>query len=121
MNLLRRPRKAMSFHHNIWKQAARTCKSPPVQVFINSAPSELLTATIVAAGRWRGGRKKKVASESDEETEAKAGEDELDDVLVPDIATQKFANWSISYRGRWTRWGGRHSLPPATLKAAARR
>jgi hypothetical protein len=72
------------------------------------------------AGRWKGGRKKKVASDSDNEGEA-AEEEQESDVLVPDTATAKFAKWSISYRGRWTRWGGRHSLPTATLKAAARR
>ncbi len=58
---------------------------------------------------------------SDSEDEAEGEEEKESDVLVPDTATLKFANWSISYRGRWTRWGGRHSLPAATLKAAARR
>ena len=40
---------------------------------------------------------------------------------MDDTATKKFANWAVSYRGRWARWGGRHSLPSGAAKAAARR
>lgn len=41
--------------------------------------------------------------------------------LVDNDATQRFTNWSISYRGRWDRWMGRHSLPQRPAKRAAKR
>lgn len=80
------------------------------------APSTLLTA----AGRGRGRRSKHKAG-SDSEDDLLDDEDAEDDVLVENAATKRFSNWSINYRGTWARWAGRHSLPAATAKQAARR
>ena len=63
-------------------------------------------------------RKRKYATDSEDEGEL---EEEEGDELVEDTATKKVTNWAVSYRGRWARWAGRHTLPSKLAKKAAKR
>lgn len=65
------------------------------------------------------GRKPKYATDSEEEPEEE--EEEEGALLVEDSGTKKFTNWAFSYRGRWARWAGQHSLPSTLAKKAAKR
>lgn len=80
-----------------------------------------------SAGRGRGRnkakpkiRKKLLAVDTDDESE---GGDPVQDAeaLVDDETTRRFTYWCVSYRGRWDRWQGRHSLPQRAAKRAARK
>ena len=82
----------------------------------------------VFAGRGRGRakaknkRKKMLAEDTDEESEAgEQVQESSTATFMDDKATSSFTNWSISYRGRWDRWHGKHTLPRQFSKRAARR